>query len=246
MDATFKARARTLDMLGRQQIAGIPTAISELFKNAHDAYARTVEIDFYRSDGLFVLRDDGVGMTTEEFVDRWLTIATENRLEEKASGKPSPVAGMNERPVLGEKGIGRLAIATIARQVLVLTRPRSQGVPSELTAAFVNWRLFECTGLNLQDIHIPVRSFPGGTLPGREDIDDMVESFRRGHLHLRTAIGEERWSGSRRIWPCSRWIPSISTRIVAVRLWPTKGTARTSSSCPRPIGSWTISMGIQT
>ena len=37
--ALFRARARTLDMLGRQQIAGIPTAISELFKNAHDAYA---------------------------------------------------------------------------------------------------------------------------------------------------------------------------------------------------------------
>ena len=27
MEATFKARARTLDMLGRQQIAGIPTAM---------------------------------------------------------------------------------------------------------------------------------------------------------------------------------------------------------------------------
>ncbi|MXX28848.1 MAG: histidine kinase, partial [Gammaproteobacteria bacterium] len=52
--ATFKTRARTLDMLGRQQIAGIPTAISELFKNAHDAYADRVEIDYYRSDGLFV------------------------------------------------------------------------------------------------------------------------------------------------------------------------------------------------
>ncbi len=46
-------------MLGRQQIAGIPTAISELFKNAHDAYADRVEIDYYRTDGLFVLRDDG-------------------------------------------------------------------------------------------------------------------------------------------------------------------------------------------
>ncbi len=35
----FKASARALDMLGRQQIAGRPTAISELSKNAHDAYA---------------------------------------------------------------------------------------------------------------------------------------------------------------------------------------------------------------
>ena len=50
-------------MLGRQQIAGIPTAISELFKNAHDAYAENVEVDYYRREGLFVLRDDGRGMT---------------------------------------------------------------------------------------------------------------------------------------------------------------------------------------
>ena len=31
--AKFKARARALDLLGRQQIAGIPTAINELFKS---------------------------------------------------------------------------------------------------------------------------------------------------------------------------------------------------------------------
>ena len=41
-----KALARTLEMLGRQQIAGIPTAISELFKNANDAYADKVEVDY--------------------------------------------------------------------------------------------------------------------------------------------------------------------------------------------------------
>ncbi|MCY4462099.1 MAG: hypothetical protein OXC26_17180 [Albidovulum sp.] len=43
--AKFHVRARTVDLLGRQQIAGIPTAISELFKNSHDAYARNVEVD---------------------------------------------------------------------------------------------------------------------------------------------------------------------------------------------------------
>ena len=45
--AKFKTSARTLDLLGRQQIAGIPTAINELFKNAHDAYADFAEIDSY-------------------------------------------------------------------------------------------------------------------------------------------------------------------------------------------------------
>ena len=55
----IRVRARTLDMLGRQQIAGVPTAISELFKNSHDAYARNVEVDFFRGSGLFVLRTTG-------------------------------------------------------------------------------------------------------------------------------------------------------------------------------------------
>ena len=52
--ARFQVRARTVDMLGRQQIAGIPTAISELFKNAHDAYARCVEVDYFRDTRLFI------------------------------------------------------------------------------------------------------------------------------------------------------------------------------------------------
>ena len=130
MEATFKARARTLDMLGRQQIAGIPTAISELFKNAHDAYADRVEVDYYRREGLFVLRDDGRGMTREQFVDRWLTIATETTVERKRVKGPRPKPDDDSRPVLGEKGIGRLAIATIAPQVLVLTRARRDNIAS--------------------------------------------------------------------------------------------------------------------
>jgi hypothetical protein len=36
----FQTKARTVDHLGREQIADCPTAISELWKNAFDAYAR--------------------------------------------------------------------------------------------------------------------------------------------------------------------------------------------------------------
>ena len=188
---TFKTRARTLDMLGRQQIAGIPTAISELFKNAHDAYARRVEIDYYRTDGLFVLRDDGMGMTREEFIERWLTVGTESKLD---SGDMRPMphdAEQRLRPMLGEKGIGRLAIATIGPQVLVLTRARREGILSDLTVAFVNWSLYECPGVDIDDIRIPVRTFVGGELPSGEDIYDMVLEFGENNERLRDTIGEE-------------------------------------------------------
>ncbi len=174
--ATFKTRARTLDMLGRQQIAGIPTAISELFKNAHDAYADRVEIDYYRSDNLFVLRDDGVGMSHEDFVARWLTIGTESKFI--STGTPPRDPDKKRRPMLGEKGIGRLAIATIGPQLLVLTRPKTAGRDSDLTAAFLNWGIFAWPGIDLEEIDIPLQAFPAGTLPSAHDISEMVAAFR--------------------------------------------------------------------
>ena len=193
-EVSFRARARTLDMLGRQQIAGIPTAISELFKNAHDADAGRVEVDYYRLDGLFVLRDDGFGMKTDEFIDRWLTIATETSIQRKRRERQRRQPSRGKRPILGEKGIGRLAIATIAPQVLVLTRALRDGVLSDLTAAFLNWRVFQCPGLNLQDIRIPLRTFPGGTLPGAADVADMVESFLDRNAGLQKHMDEEEWA----------------------------------------------------
>ena len=173
--ATFKTRARTLDMLGRQQIAGMPTAISELFKNAHDAYADRVEIDYYRSDGLFVLRDDGVGMGHDDFVTRWLTIGTESKFDPTQHPPRDPDKA--PRPMLGEKGIGRLAIATIGPQLLVLTRPKTHHGASNLTAAFLNWGIFEWPGIDLEAIDIPLRSFSPGTLPSARDVAEMVGEF---------------------------------------------------------------------
>ena len=104
--ANFRVRARALDMLGRQQIAGIPTAISELFKNAHDAYADKVEIDYLRHERLFVLRDDGNGMSRADFENRWLTLGTESKLSSEAGlAMPTRDESVPERP--GDRGGGK-------------------------------------------------------------------------------------------------------------------------------------------
>lgn len=190
--ATFRTRARALDMLGRQQIAGLPTAISELFKNAHDAYADHAEIDYYRSDGLFVLRDDGLGMTEEEFLQRWLTLGTESKMRSRGLVPPPQAPDKPPRPMLGEKGVGRLAIAIIGSQVLVLSRAVRDGKAHDLVAAFIHWGIFELPGLDLEDIEIPVRSFPDGRLPSRQDLQDLVAVFRRNLERLRDRIaGQE-------------------------------------------------------
>lgn len=177
--AGIRVRARTLDMLGRQQIAGVPTAISELFKNAHDAYASGVEVDFYRRSGLVVLRDDGVGMSHRDFLDRWLTLGTESKLgAEYGTAPPQPDPSQASRPIMGEKGIGRLAIAAIGPQVLVLTRAKHPEGPDQLVVAFIHWGIFGLAGVDLSAIQIPVRVLPGGTLPSESDISAMIAEVR--------------------------------------------------------------------
>ena len=178
--ARMRVRARALDMLGRQQIAGIPTAISELFKNAHDAYAHRVEVDFLRRSGVLVLRDDGIGMSQADFIDRWLTLGTESKLGTSYGMAPPPMdPSQSIRPVMGEKGIGRLAIAAIGSQVLVLTRSWAREQLDELVVAFMHWGVFELPGVDLSDIRIPIQTFPGGSLPTDADVASMVKEARK-------------------------------------------------------------------
>ena len=183
--AEFRVRARTVDMLGRQQIAGLPTAISELFKNAHDAYAQRVEVDYVRQSGIFLLRDDGLGMSHSDFVERWLTLGTESKLT-AGFGVPPPPADPEQttRQILGEKGIGRLAIATIGPQVLVLTRARVRTDCDQLVAAFLHWGVFGLPGVDLSDVRVPILVLPGGTLPSRQQVAHMVQEVHENVLSL--------------------------------------------------------------
>jgi signal transduction histidine kinase len=191
--ATFRVRARTVDMLGRQQIAGIPTAISELFKNAHDAYARNVEVDYLRRENLFVLRDDGLGMARDDFEQRWLSLGTESKLGSASLALPPRDPDQPKRTTLGEKGIGRLAVAIIGPQALILTRARRERKPStKLVAAYINWTMFELPGIDLSDVTIPLREIEGGPLPTAKDVKDMVAEASRSLRELRNRIAAER------------------------------------------------------
>ncbi len=173
--AKFKTRARAVDMLGRQQIADVSTAISELFKNAHDAYADHVEVDYFRSDNLLVIRDDGIGMTKEEFENRWLVLGTESKLDSASHNETFRPSNKLKRAIMGEKGIGRLAIALLGSQVLVLTRANRGDKLSDLSMCFIHWGLFVIPSLNLDDLDFPVITIPGGSLPSAEDVDALVQ-----------------------------------------------------------------------
>ena len=168
--AQFRTKARALDLLGRQQIAGIPTAINELIKNAHDAYADHFDIDFLRKDNMLVLRDDGIGMSKSDFLDRWLTLGTDSKVVGNNNALPPTDPTKPQRPIMGEKGIGRLAIASIGSQVLILTKAKYKS-SNKIVAAFICWDVFELTGLNIDDVVIPVREYDN--IPTKDDIDSI-------------------------------------------------------------------------
>ena len=151
----FQTRARTVDHLGREQIADCPTAISELWKNAFDAYARTVELNIYAgAEPIAAMVDDGHGMSREEFEKRWLVVGTES----KAARHGITLAdrnGLKLRPRQGQKGIGRLSCANLGPLLLLV----SKRCNNPFVAALMDWRLFENPFLNLSDIHMPVIEF---------------------------------------------------------------------------------------
>ncbi len=162
-------------MLGRQQIADASTAISELFKNAHDAYADHVDVDFFRSDSLLVIRDDGIGMTLTEFESNWLVLGTDSKITSPQKQQPHRLLDKAKRAIMGEKGIGRLAMAYLGRQVLVLTRSARDEERDNLVICYVHWGLFEQPALNLDDVEIPTRCIVGGDLPSNKDIAGLLE-----------------------------------------------------------------------
>ena len=172
----FRARARAIDHLGRGQIADAPTAISELWKNAYDAYAQNVALHIFDDDPpTAAIFDDGVGMNRDDILDRWLVIGTESKIED-FNGKPGETFGLPIRPRQGEKGIGRLSIAFLAPGTVLV----SKRADSKFVAVVVDWRFFENPFLALDDIRLPVEQFASpealaNGLPAL--VDTLAENF---------------------------------------------------------------------
>jgi signal transduction histidine kinase len=157
----FRTKARAVDLLGKGQIADLPTAITELWKNGYDAYADNLKAEIYLpgykglKNPLFVMTDDGKGMSRKDIFEKWLVLGTDSKsratLEEKESEE---TLWKKPRIKAGEKGIGRLSVAFLGNPMLMLTK--KHGHP--IQALFFDWRLLENYNLFLDDVDIPVEN----------------------------------------------------------------------------------------
>jgi signal transduction histidine kinase len=124
----FKTRARLINQLGEQLIRNESIALLELIKNAYDADASecivTMESPEDVEDGVITILDNGSGMDYETLATAWLEVGTSYKDDLKNSGhKKSPVFG---RTCLGEKGIGRLGVHRLGREIEIISRKERQ------------------------------------------------------------------------------------------------------------------------
>ena len=126
----FRPYARLLTMLGDQLIRNERIALVELIKNSYDADASEVEVRFedfgkgmtVKSSSRIVVRDDGLGMTYETVLGRWMNPAAPQKyLNKRDSDGKTPVKG---RTVQGEKGIGRFSVLKLGSKIRMVTRLR--------------------------------------------------------------------------------------------------------------------------
>jgi len=112
---TFEISLSVLNHLGRNLYRSFVTVLGEAISNSWDADSAEVRIYIDKDRNSFVIKDDGHGMTQEDFQDKFLRIGYSKRNESQQSAD-------KERPYIGRKGIGKLALLSCADKITVISK----------------------------------------------------------------------------------------------------------------------------
>lgn len=111
----FNISLSVLNHLGRNLYRNFITILGEAISNSWDADANNVWITIDRDNNYMKIYDDGVGMTSDDFQNKFLKIEYSKRQGENYK-TPSG------RPFIGRKGIGKLALLSCSKKVIVASK----------------------------------------------------------------------------------------------------------------------------
>lgn len=114
MDFNFNISLSVLNHLGRNLYRSFITVIGEAISNSWDADANNVFITIDRKKNTMSIVDDGIGMDETDFQDKFLKIGYSKRKDGKTSSDKN-------RPYIGRKGIGKLALLSCAKEIEIAT-----------------------------------------------------------------------------------------------------------------------------
>lgn len=111
---TMSLSLNVLNHLGINLYSNIPAVLSEIVANSWDADAETVKIFF--NNGEIIIVDDGCGMDEDDINQKFLTVGYPKR----ESG--NVISPKFERRYMGRKGIGKLSMFSVAKEIEVISR----------------------------------------------------------------------------------------------------------------------------
>ena len=130
----FDINAAVVFRLGEELITDVVQALVELVKNSYDADATWVKVTidtqarnkwgerYPNAIGAILVEDNGHGMDRPTIERGWLTIANSPKRAQKAAGQTTA----RGRTPIGDKGLGRLGSQRLARNVEIITCPKSE------------------------------------------------------------------------------------------------------------------------
>jgi len=116
---TFEISLSVLNHLGRHLYRSFATVLGEAISNSWDADAQNIWIYIDRKKNSFTIKDDGIGMTPDDFQNKFLKIGYSKRKD----GENKTDKG---RPFIGRKGIGKLALLSCAEKITVISKTKGE------------------------------------------------------------------------------------------------------------------------
>lgn len=117
-DLKFRIELNVLNHLGIGLYSSTPAVVTEIISNAWDADANSVSINLDADSDIICVEDDGHGMTEDAVINKFLKVGYSRRTRE-----PNGVmSSSNKRRVMGRKGIGKLAMFSLANKIEVVTK----------------------------------------------------------------------------------------------------------------------------
>jgi len=114
----FEISMSVLNHLGRNLYRSFATILGEAISNSWDADAKNVWIYVDKSENRFFIKDDGVGMSANDFQNKFLKIGYTKR-------KISTIS-QGGRAYIGRKGIGKLALLSCADRISIISKVENE------------------------------------------------------------------------------------------------------------------------
>jgi signal transduction histidine kinase len=143
----FLSHVNIKNIIGKELINDDNVAVMELVKNAYDAGAKTVTVEFRnlkedKNKHELLIVDDGNGMSKEDILYKWLNLAYSIKRVQNAQ---------NNRLQAGNKGIGRFSCDRLGKKLDIYTKK-----DSEIYQLQINWEDFE----NITDYNVQINEIP--------------------------------------------------------------------------------------